>query len=617
MRARLLPTLVLWLTPLLAAGTLPPAARATEPLGAALLWVGEAASPPADEAPWRPVTLPDRWARRAPDFRGEAWYRMRFELDAKPTEPWLLYLPVLRDGGRIFLNGQFIATVREADAAHYVRWLKPHAFPMPPAMLAAGTNRLDIRVRVAAPGHTMYAPIVGPESDLRPIYEQRRFWTHTTAQMTVIVVLVVGLFVLGILVRRRMAFEYGLFGIAAVCWGIRTASLVVAVYPAWLWHPWRIVHYAATGGFVIAMTLFMLRFARIRLPKIERLLIAYWPTGPLLLLAGGPAWETWTERYYQAGLIAASIAMFAATLVAGWRQRTLGALGLCGGVLFALALGVHDYLLSQQVIRNHHGFLLHLGANALLLAMGILLADRFVRSLGDAERSAEVLESKVRERERELAENYERLRRLERDRAAGEERQRIMQDMHDGLGSQLLTSLAMVERGALDREGMAQALREAIDDLRLAIDTLAPGREGFMESLANLAWRLAPRFSAAGMELRFHLDRAPESIDLHAGTALQLLRILQEALSNVLKHAQARKVDVEVAVADGPSRLELTVRDDGHGFDSTSSAPAGRGLGGMERRAQRIGATLRIASDGTGTRLSLALPLAQAPSPGG
>src|SRR5690606_36952669 len=141
---------------------------------------------------------------------------------------------LLRDGGRILLNGSIIATVRQADATHYVRWLKPHAFPLSPAMLAAGTNRLDIQVRVGAPGHTMYAPIVGPESELRPIYERRRFWTHTTAQMTVIVVLVVGFFVLGILVRRRMAFDYGLFGIAAVFCGIRTASLVISVYPACL-----------------------------------------------------------------------------------------------------------------------------------------------------------------------------------------------------------------------------------------------------------------------------------------------------------------------------------------------------------------------------------------------
>ena len=53
-----------------------------------------------------------------------------------------------------------------------------------------------------------------------------------------------------------------------------------------------------------------------------------------------------------------------------------------------------------------------------------------------------------------------------------QERQRIMQDMHDGLGSQLLTSLAAVERGALDPKGMAQVLRDAMDDMRLAIDTL-------------------------------------------------------------------------------------------------------------------------------------------------
>ena len=76
--------------------------------------------------------------------------------------------------------------------------------------------------------------------------------------------------------------------------------------------------------------------------------------------------------------------------------------------------------------------------------------------------------------------------RLERERAVSGERQRIMQDMHDGLGSQLLTSLAAVERGALGLEGMAQVLRDAMDDMRLAIDTLSPEREGLLEALGNL-----------------------------------------------------------------------------------------------------------------------------------
>jgi signal transduction histidine kinase len=84
---------------------------------------------------------------------------------------------------------------------------------------------------------------------------------------------------------------------------------------------------------------------------------------------------------------------------------------------------------------------------------------------------------------------------------------------------------------------------------------------------------------------------------------------LQESLTNVLKHARARQVRVEIALARDPARFVLAVADDGGGFDPAAPA-AGRGLSGMRRRAQQIRASLEVASDARGTRITLAYPLA-------
>jgi len=183
-----------------------------------------------------------------------------------------------------------------------------------------------------------------------------------------------------------------------------------------------------------------------------------------------------------------------------------------------------------------------------------------------------------------------------------------MQDMHDGLGSQLLTSLAAVERGALDSKGMAQVLRDAMDDMRLSIDTLSPGREGLLEALGNLRYRLEPRFRAAGIELKFSYRDLPERLDIAPDSALQILRMLQESLSNVIKHARARQVIVDIALQRDPARFVLAVADDGGGFDPAAPA-SGRGLSGMRRRAQQIGAALEVTSDARGTRIALSYPL--------
>jgi signal transduction histidine kinase len=406
-----------------------------------------------------------------------------------------------------------------------------------------------------------------------------------------------------------MELDYGLFGLACLFWGVHTLNYVIEAVPEPWWITWRVLRYAATGGFAVAITLFYLRFAGIRPRGMTRALAAYWLSGPLALAFGGPAWHAFVDRYYQGGLLLMGLVMIGAAVYAVWRQRSLLSAAFLACALFGLAGSVHDYLLSQGLVVNpENPYLLYFAAAALLGVAGVQLVDRFARSLSAVEQMNVTLARQVAEKERELAANYEKLRGLERERAMSDERQRIMQDMHDGLGSQLLTSLAAVERGALDTQGMAQVLREAIDDMRLAIDTLSPGREGLLEALGNLRYRLEPRFRAAGIELAFAYRDLPERLDIEAEDALQILRVLQESLTNVLKHARARQVRVEVSMDREPARFVLSVTDDGGGFDAAAPA-AGRGLAGMRRRAERIGAALNVASDARGTRISLAYPL--------
>ncbi len=585
-----------------------PGVRLSQEIVEADLALSPSQDPPTDAASWQWVSLPDSWDDSRRGRVATAWYRIELKLARAPTEPWLVYFPRLRDGGRLFVNGSLATLIPEADAEQFVQWLRPHAPVIPPRMLQIGTNTIHLRVKVSAPSFRMVPFFVGPESELEGPYQWRLFWAYTTAQMTVIATISLGLFVLIIWLRRRMEFDYGLFGIASLCWGLRTLLFVVSVFPARWWHLWQTLNYAATGGFVVSMTMFMLRFAGLRNAAIERAALAYWLLGPLAMLVGGPQFDHAVATFYQGGLILVSAVMLGATVLAGWRKRTPGVLLLCIGVVFGLTLGVHDYLVQVGVLDYRRPYVLHLAAIVLLGAVGALLTDRFVRSLRDAEQAARVLESTVRERERELEGNYERLRRLERERLLSEERQRIMQDMHDGLGSHLLSSLAMIERGALDRDAMAQALREAIDDMRLAIDTLSPSHEGLVEALANLAWRLQPRFAAAGIALRFHLDELPDRIEMPAEDALQILRVLQEALTNALKHSGARAVDVFVRVAGTPARLVLRVHDDGSGFDTTGPL-GGRGLAGMHRRARKVGAELDVRSGPKGSLVSLDVPL--------
>lgn len=210
-------------------------------------------------------------------------------------------------------------------------------------------------------------------------------------------------------------------------------------------------------------------------------------------------------------------------------------------------------------------------------------------------------------REQELEASRERLQRVEQQRLVDEERHRLMQDMHDGLGSSLVSALRAVERGQLSAAQTAQVLRDCIDDLKLTIDSMEASSTDLVLLLATLRFRLEPRLKSAGIKLRWEVRDVPALEWLTPRHSLHVLRILQEAFSNVIKHAGADEVVVRT-IASGDS-IAVHIVDNGHGFDVSVSHHAGkRGIQNQHRRATAIGASVEWDTSSKGTRFILRLP---------
>lgn len=207
---------------------------------------------------------------------------------------------------------------------------------------------------------------------------------------------------------------------------------------------------------------------------------------------------------------------------------------------------------------------------------------------------------------RERVANQEQLRAFEREHAANEERLRIMQDLHDGVGSTLVSTLMLVQGGNADTAQIVAMLQECLDDMRLAIDTLSPDEPDLLPVLGNFRFRMEARFKGVGLPLRWHYHGLPEQLRIAPHDGLQVLRILQEALTNTLRHARAQAVTVDLHFT--PTLFSAQVHDDGCGFDP-EAAGHGHGLGNMRLRAQRIGAALAIYTLRPGTAVELSLPL--------
>ncbi len=211
------------------------------------------------------------------------------------------------------------------------------------------------------------------------------------------------------------------------------------------------------------------------------------------------------------------------------------------------------------------------------------------------------------------------LQEAERERGVMSERQRLLRDMHDGVGASLVSALKMIEYGTMSPAHTAQVLRECLDDLRLAIDSMECIDEDIQTLLATLRYRLGDRIERAGIVCEWVVGEVPALPWLHAPQALDVLRILQEALTNVLKHSQSTQVRVVLQLeetAQMRTAVTLRIQDNGIGFD-TSAAPSGRGLRHMQQRAAQINSRVEIVSTaGSGSCFCLYLPLSMPGPPG-
>jgi signal transduction histidine kinase len=288
------------------------------------------------------------------------------------------------------------------------------------------------------------------------------------------------------------------------------------------------------------------------------------------------------------------------------RSGNASAVAMVAAVGFALILALHDFAVQHGLFGLDEFYLLHLGIPAFLLVMALVLLERFLQTLALADSMQGQLAAKLAQRECELLESHERLRRLERLNATAEERQRIMQNLHDGVGSQLITSLMLVKGGGASQADMIRLLQECIDEMRMALDSLSAESDDLLPVLGSFRSRITPRFNTLGLQFAWVNEKLPETVPVSPHAGLQVLRILQEALANILKHAQAGKALVTVGTE--AQALTITVRDDGVGVE-TSAAASGHGLDNMRHRARSLGGTLHIAADAAGTTIRLFVPL--------
>ena len=564
---------------------------------------------------WVDVDLPDDWRRRWPQFDGVVWYRLNWNIEG-PAEDRGLFVDYLNLAGTISINGNELQ--RDANLVEPLSrmWNTPRYLLLPASMLHTGENEILIRVS----GFADYQPALGNVTIGSPAAMlavwKRTHWLRVDLQwLNLGIGTTLGTFFLALWLIRRRETAFGWYAAQQAAWFVFSYNFISV--SAWPFATTDAYSAAITASYLIydaCSAMFMLRIMGRHWARTET---AMWlVTG--LVIAGMLLTPHARLGEMRNALSLFSMAMIIVTtavfLHLAWRrngnipQRVLSLIALA--VLLARA---HDFLVFLGLIASNL-YLVTYAETLSMVGFALTLAWTFATNIRRIESFNSELTSSVARAREELATTLERQHELELVHARLDERLTLAHDLHDGLGGILIGNIATFEEApeTVPTRTVLDLLRELRDDLRLIIDTASSqtyGEDSLGELVGLLRHRMTRLFEARRIAIRWHIEGI-DRLRLTSTQSMDVLRILQEALSNALKHSGATGVEVDLIHAE--RRLLMEVRDNGVGLPANGGTP-GTGIRSMRTRARRLGAQLTVNADGGVTFIRLDVPKPASP----
>lgn len=549
-----------------------------------------------------------------------------YTIDLHPDEASLkdpaILMPKIRNNVAVYIDGEWVAGRgrMELPADRYQMWAHLHRLPID--KFSTG-NTMEIVVTRRTGRKMLYPFYIGEYGALKPAHDIINLTRVYFPSIHIVISLFVALFCAATasLFHARsllyslailMLFWAGTVAVQILPFSWISGRLNYALYVAFFWGT-----LAASICFIMEWTS---SFAAPRFKKFWRRLDMPVPENTRKTV-----WQiTWAVF-----IIASAVSIFL-TVTRGAPGATIANRAVTWTALLLMPL------LGLRLIAyySNHGKEVIVEASAFLLVIAAVIVDMimvrffdrsgslvfaaslffpFALLLSLARRAQSVFEAvmisntqlnkTVQIAEKKILAGQKELRTRETQTTLLQERTRIMRDMHDGVGGQLVSLLSSVRSGKAKPDEVEQDIQRALNDLRLMIDSLDNVGTSLDTALAIFQERARARLAAEGIAFTWQnlLDEAAEGFGPEA--VLQIYRILQEALTNIQRHAGARNVSITVEKISGDLPLCITVKDDGCGISDANKK--GRGLDSMQRRARVLGGELHIEPANPGTILRL------------
>lgn len=570
---------------------------------------------------WVPVQLPQTVGAMPALGSGPVWFRSDWQLECPPhlrSDPQMaLAISGLSQSGAVYWNEQLLWRSRSLVEPLSLWWNTPQWWPVtvlnPDAMHSVWVRVVNSR----AADRGLGLVDVGESSAIQALHAKRYARQHTSYVVAAALAAAVACIAWVVWCQRRQERSYFWLGGMQAFWAVYLCAILsTETWPGLSSSLQRDLSLVCLMLYAQCFFIFTLCFGGQRNRWVEGItwaLLALWacvflPTG-------------WAEKYrYSVPFLWCGL-LFAGTGVyfqwRAWHTRNPQHLLLAVCWLVVLVLGIHDSWIAMLGWYNFETWSAFY-APVVILMLGVLMGWKVAEDMRRIDGFNTELTQRVELAQAQLAASLAREHQQALEHAKIQERMQLAHDLHDGLGGSLVRSMAMLEQAPqpLGNDRLLSVLKSLRDDLRQIIDAGSGSGAQVPETpvawLAPLRHRVNQVLESLQVQSRWHIapqwQRAPS-----ATQCLALLRILEEALANTIKHSAASCVQVECTQsADGV--LQLTVQDNGRGFDvaAVQRTALSVGMRSMQDRAQRMGARWSVHSAPGGTVMQVCLSVESA-----
>lgn len=544
--------------------------------------------------------LPHHWNHLWQPFEQSAWYKITFNYDCPHAvdQPVHILFDYLSLAGKVYINDELLWKSNSLSEPFSRHLHHPLNWSLPSSTLKQGPNNLLIQVFGTSTQNSGLGHVyIDTQDTVVQKFKSLHLEKDYLPTFTMGVNIAIGVFCFMVWFVNRDYITFLLFGITNFLWAFYIGTIFIV-------EPWKVFNnltYDKLNLIIFCIYIYFAclsiwRFAGKKYPRIEKLLGILIGISTFLVLV--------TPHLYQPQLqlivFKAFVAIFILKAItyplvvrktkfneAYWMLTTQF-------VFVPVAFNDAYYMLTQK---GH--ILTPYTTPFTSIFIGLVLALQLSRKSNRILKFNKTLEQSVIDAKNELSESLNHQHKLSLQNAKLRQRVQFSHDLHDGLGSSIITSMTLLEHEKLDQIQIKSIITQLRSDLRQIIDLGSSLDSKTPDSpvvwLAPLRRRYIEVLESIHIESKWIIPEQWTKIPPNQ-YCLTLSRILEESLTNIIKHSQATQAEIKF-YQDEQSNLILRIQDNGVGFDTTNvHSTLHVGLSSMRKRIEKLNGKFEVHS---------------------